>query len=100
MIAPTARAGRRTPMSGEPFRYNRTSIRLIMPAARALVRVPFAAFSGVARLTLALAWALVIGIGLFPALLPIVRLVVFPTTDRYRDSITAAIAAQVHQPVE
>ncbi len=70
-----------------------------MPFARAILRAPTAGAVALARFAIALSWAVVIGIGLFALLLLLVRLVVFPHIERYRDDIAAAIAAQVHQPV-
>ncbi|MEP6656571.1 MAG: YhdP family protein [Betaproteobacteria bacterium] len=52
------------------------------------------------RIASAVMFAVVVGIGLFALLLLIVRMVVFPHIDQYRDSITAALAQQVKQPVE
>ncbi|HZQ59878.1 MAG TPA: DUF3971 domain-containing protein, partial [Casimicrobiaceae bacterium] len=66
---------------------------------RAMLRAPGAIVRGLGRLAGALAWLLVIGVGVFAALLLLVRMVVFPHIEHYRDTITAAIAAQIHQPV-
>ncbi|MEO5785135.1 MAG: YhdP family protein [Casimicrobiaceae bacterium] len=52
------------------------------------------------RFARGLVWAAVLGVGLFATLLLVVRLVVFPNIDRHRDTITAAIGAQIGQTVE
>lgn len=71
-----------------------------MPFARATNRAPSLSLRGMSRLASAVTFALVVGIGLFALLLLVVRMVVFPHIDQYRDSITAALSQQVHQPVE
>ena len=71
-----------------------------MPFLRSLARAPSAAASALGRLTRALAWAAVLALTLFAVLLLVVRLVVFPSIDRYRDTITAALGARLHQHVD
>ncbi|MDQ6619349.1 MAG: TIGR02099 family protein [Pseudomonadota bacterium] len=53
----------------------------------------------IAKVTRGLAWLVVIGIGVFAAVLLAVRLVLFPNIEHYRDRITQALAAQIHQRV-
>ena len=67
---------------------------------RAMLRAPSAVVFVMGRLANAIAWLLVIGIGVFAALLLTVRLVVFPNIERYRDAITRTISSEVHEPVE
>ncbi len=72
----------------------------IMPAARALLRAPSAVVRAMWRIASAAALVLFIAVGVFAALLLLVRLVVFPHIERYRDTITAAISREVSQPVD
>src|SRR5947208_1583301 len=72
----------------------------IMPFLRAMLRAPYAAGPALWRFVMALAWMVVIGVGLFATLLLVVRMVLFPNIERYRDTITSAIAEKVRQPVE
>ncbi|MEP7205524.1 MAG: YhdP family protein [Casimicrobiaceae bacterium] len=65
-----------------------------------LTRAPSVVAAALSRFARALAQAAVLGVGLFAMLLLVVRLVVFPNIDRYRDTITAAIGAQIGQSVE
>src|SRR4051794_33799866 len=72
----------------------------IMPSTRARARALPGVVPAVVQLARAFAWLLVLGIGVFAALLLVVRLVLFPNVEQYRDRITRAISEQIRQPVE
>ena len=70
-----------------------------MPVVRALAFARLAAWPGFVR---ALGWTarlVVAGIGIFALALLLLRMVVFPHIDVYRDTIAAAMSRQLGQPV-
>ena len=72
-----------------------------MPFARASSRVsPAVSPLRAARLLLLVADAVLIAVGLFCALLLVVRFVVFPQVESHRAEIVAALSARLGEPVE
>ena len=72
-----------------------------MPLARASSRVsPAVSPLRAAQLLLLVADAVLIAVGLFCALLLVVRLIVFPQVESHRAEIAAALSARLGEPVE
>ena len=70
-----------------------------MPSTRATARAFPGVVPAVVRLAHAVAWLLVLGIGVFAALLLIV-VVLFPNVEQYRDRVTRAIRSRSASRVE
>jgi len=71
-----------------------------MPSQSASLRAPSAIAAAVIRV-LRFGWFVTLsGIVLFCVALLLVRFVVFPRVEAYRDDLTAALSAQLQQPVE
>ena len=81
------------------IRYN-GAVCSIMPFARASFRALATLGPALRRLGRIVSTAVVVGFALFALALLAVRFIVFPRIDTYRDALTAALAAQLGQPVE
>ena len=68
-----------------------------MPSPRAILRAPRAVILALVRILRAI---VVVGFAAFALALLVVRFVVFPQIESYRDTLASVLARQLGQPVE